>query len=638
MKKEYTNEILHLFKALKVEKKVLEIDIEKKKELFKRTIKRGFVYSDEVIASYNTDYLLSLFDQIAISIEQANSTFHKSWDKVANSSIEELVMEQLFHYITTYGFERLGVFDKDTVFIPKEELEIPNIDIYGFSFSVIKGLTEAEIKEKCLFLLRSGIALSEESIKSLVSLCSDMELTIDEVETVKNKEAKLILLDTLGMVPKQPEEFLRYLVYKATEKTLLIKNKELIDKIKEKENTSCIFYFDKYIKDFGIDKLARIFYRYKSVFLAFRTNKKLKRIVNKIRREAVKYHQPMQEDYLNSVTGKIKIGNSICIDELNDNLGKVNIFRKIRLAQALNYRILNSKGSILYKVRNGKGYATNFDGVKDKTVLMEILNKVWVNIVNDIKGKTTGKKIYIPDYIDYALPATEKQFIGNFPCGTSVNIDNDMVFGVHWFNDNRNRIDLDLSLIDVNGMKFGWDSSYRNSKKTILFSGDVTDASGKLGATELFYLANGDKRVEGIMMVNFFNCSDTEKECEFDIVVAKEKASKWEKNYMVDPNNILARARSKVGKREKVLGILKAENGKAIFYFAESTFGNRRSSAEGGVAVNTRNYLLDFYTNPLSLKDALKEAGNEIVIDKTNCDIDLSPENLDKSKILELLV
>ena len=57
--------------------------------------------------------------------EKWNQTFHKDFEIVRNAPIEDLIAQQLIHYITTYGFESLGMYDTDLVYIPKEKLEIP---------------------------------------------------------------------------------------------------------------------------------------------------------------------------------------------------------------------------------------------------------------------------------------------------------------------------------------------------------------------------------------------------------------------------------------------------------------------------------------------------------------------------------
>jgi hypothetical protein len=114
------------------------------------------------------------------------------------------------------------------------------------------------------------------------------------------------LYDFLDIIPKNPVEFLRFSVYKCTGKTLLIKDKDTIAQIKSKSNTSSTTLFNKYSKQYGLKNLAEIFYRFKPLFLAFRTNLSMKRTINEIRRFAPENHKPMPEDFLNNVTSRIK--------------------------------------------------------------------------------------------------------------------------------------------------------------------------------------------------------------------------------------------------------------------------------------------------------------------------------------------
>ena len=51
----------------------------------------------------------------------------------------------------------------------------------------------------------------------------------------------------------------------------------------------------------------------------------------------------------------------------------------------------------------------------------------------------------------------------------------------------------------------------------------------------------------------------------------------------------------------------------------------------------TRKYLFGFYTNTISLNEVLRLAGAELVAEKEGADIDLSPETLEKDKIINLL-
>jgi hypothetical protein len=49
----------------------------------------------------------------------------------------------------------------------------------------------------------------------------------------------------------------------------------------------------------------------------------------------------MKEDFLNGITAKIKKGETIDQGKLKSELARVNVFRKIRLLYALQYRLCN---------------------------------------------------------------------------------------------------------------------------------------------------------------------------------------------------------------------------------------------------------------------------------------------------------
>ncbi|MEK6884531.1 MAG: hypothetical protein AABY22_33170, partial [Nanoarchaeota archaeon] len=371
----------------------------------------------------------------------------------------------------------------------------------GINLVIIKGYTKKQLKEKLLALL-SGIALSEDTIKDVMDVAVFVETDEKDISKVKNKEVKAQLYEYLDLVPSNQIEFLRYVIYKTINKTLIIKNEGMIDEIKKEISNkfSIVKLFRKYEEVNGLEKLAEIFLRFKPIFLAFRANERMKPIINKLRRLAVKNHKPMTEDYLNTITARIKRDETIGTEKLISELNKVNVFRKIRLAYALKYRTTDAD-SILYSVRNGKGYVTDFN-IQNRKYTDLVLDIVLNSIVQDISKNVKGKKVYIPDYVKYTLPATEKQFTGNFPNGTYITIPKDMIVGINWQNVNRHRIDLDLSLINANEGKFGWDARWRNEDRDVLFSGDMTDATK--GATELFYVKK-QKDNSFIMFVNYFN-------------------------------------------------------------------------------------------------------------------------------------
>lgn len=651
--------LIRLFKAVKIDKKETGGKIPSA-NLLERTFMSGFVFAPEVVYNYTEEELFDLADFITgeqgLSPEELNTTFHKSWSKIRDANIMQLILEQCIHYLTTYGFEKLGIYNEDSVYIPMEKLEIPETDFKELSITVIKGYTEEEIKKKIAILLKAGIAFKKGTIEDIVTVCKSWKSFDINVDSIKNKEVKTALCDHLGVFPWDPIEFLRYLIYKATGYTLLIKDKATIANIKTSDNlkeiTSTI---NNYVKLYGLKDLASVFYRFKPLFLSFRAVEELRPTINQVRRLAVKYHKPMKPDYLNGITAEIKKGNSIDENFFRKKLEEVNNFRKIRLAYALNYRtIVDDTDAILYKIRNGKGFTKEFS-FHNKKYANTMFEIVMESIVNNLKPKVMDKTIYIPSTIDYALPVTEKQFTGNIPSGSSIVINGDIVFGVHWQNikingkgpkwpkerrDLAERIDLDLSLLNYE--KFGWDAHYRSNERHILFSGDLTDAPLPHGATELFYVSK-EKPHTFMVTLNYYNAHN-DITVPFDIIIANESPKHMNKNYMVNQNNIKAVIRSEISgdKKQKTLGLVTTDGQKSVFYFSESGLGNSITSSNNTYTIQARKYFANFFTNPISFNMVLEKAGAKVISDKekeeeVEYDIDLSFENLEKDHLIELL-
>ena len=138
-------------------------------------------------------------------------------------------------------------------------------------------------------------------------------------------------------------------------------------------------------------------------------------------------------------------------------------------------------------------------------------------------------------------------------------------------------------------------------------------------------------------MLNYYNY-DSEIKVPFKIIVAKEKVKNFRNNYMVDPNNIVSVAQSEISQRQKILGLLITTMKESRFYFVETSIGTSITARDSEVSKNSRKYLINFYKDSIELKDILLKAGAKLVDDKDKSDIDLSPENLEKDSILNLLL
>ena len=618
---------LRLFNAVPIKTKKTKVV---PKEIIALTLNHGFILSPEVYANFSVPELESIIElasnEIGLTPEQMNSSFHKSWKKVRDAPIFQLVLEQLCHYITTYGYERLGIYDKNSVYIPNEALEIPGLKS-DLRLAVINGYTKKQLKDKLLTILDSGIALK--SLTEVVNVSEFCELKQPEIEGIKNKEVRIRLYDKLNIAPTNPTEFLRLLIFKTTGDSLLIVNKKTIDAIKESDEL-VKHLFAQYDNAVGYRRLAEIFLRFKPLFLAFRDHENMSPIINKISHLSHIYHKPMPQDMLNNITGLLKNHAVINTTHLKRELKDANIFRKIRLAYALNFRTTDSTG-ILYKVRNGKSFVKelDFDNIDGARRIYDIVMK---SITTDLKH-LKGQKFYIPENVKYALPATEKQFTGQFPSGSSIRVPKNMVFGVHWDNVKGNRIDLDLSIISLQHGKIGWDASYRSSDSNILFSGDVTDASR--GASELFYVARNTEDTL-LLNINYFNYNESVP-VPFKILVAEERPRNFGNNYTVDPNNVRCVSKTVIAEKQKVLGLIKVREDDCEFYFSETALGNSITSRDDDRNELASNYLENYTTNMPTLNDVLVKAGAKLVDELDEDVTDLSPEVIEKDTFISLL-
>lgn len=616
---------LRLFKAVQVEKKLKG---KKRASAFGRTVKYGYIFDPSIPL---TQAVINAANKvIGLSGEQANASFHKSWAVVRDTPMETLVVQQIVHYLTTYGFEELGIYDSDTVYIPKEELDVPEIKS-DLPLVVIHALTREEILEKIIKLGSSGVALMQETLDDLMVIVRANRYRSSLVGKIKNREFKSLLYDYYKLAPKDPVEFLRYVITKLTGESLLIKNDRLIEKIKSADGR----VLDSLIYKAPAD-LASIFFRFKPLFLAMKSISSDKSFFNLLRKRANRMHKPMPEDYLNAVTAHIKHKN-LSLEKLSDSLEGVNVFRKVRLANALMYRLHHSD-FIVYRIRNGRGWADDFkwpSGVNAKTV--RAYSTVYDSIASDLAEIVDGKVIYIPPHLHYTVPATEKQFTGNFPTGTSVSVSGDTLVGIHWTNTKR-RIDLDLSIIGQSG-KLGWDAGYRSDDLRIVFSGDMTDAPRPNGASELFYF-NGVIEDTKILMVNFYNYNEDEVECE--LLVAQDDLGGFDKHYVANPNKIMARTKINISKKQNVIGLLAETAGENRVYFSNVSVGNSITSLMNNVSMRSRSYLIHSVTGALELRPLLIEAGAEVVDEmgdfvEEEDFVDLSPEAIDKTTILGLM-
>ncbi|MEM1319006.1 MAG: hypothetical protein AAGG75_02055 [Bacteroidota bacterium] len=569
-----------------------------------KTLKYGLVLDQ--YAAYALNDVLEFLEEDQLNGEQLNATFHKSWKIIKNSKQEELAVHQLLHYSTTYGTN----FSSKYIYFPTEKLTIPAIK--KLAIRVIQGVPPEELIEKALAMLSSGIALAEETVDALLAVLEELGYVFTTVDHIKNKEALVKIIAAKKIYPSPPTEFLRYLVYLATESTLLIKSDDTIKKIKEAKPD-----ISTHLNQFGLKKCATIFNRFKPLWLAFKSNARNKPLINELNRLSKRYHRPMPVDVLNTITStQYKEGQVI------QALYKVNNFRKIRLLHALNTR-LNAADVFLYRIRNGRSFSKKEKMTEKWEYFQAMYQLVYENLLETLS--LYGTKIKYPVQVDYSLPASEKMFVGNFPVGTKITSAK-LVSGVYWRNE-WGAEDLDLSSLNVEG-KVGWNSNFK--AKGLLYSGDVTDATH--GATELLY-SKHTLEVPSLSILNIYTGSVG---CKFKIIVGK--ASKVRQNYMFDPNELILEAETHMVGRQQILGIFLPEADQQLsFVLVNAGFGNISVSGNSVHSDHARKALLYQYAAPISFRKLLLDAGATLVGKEEDASVDLMPQQLTKNTFIDLL-
>lgn len=420
-----------------------------------RAIQHGLLFVDDACNVLDTvdEHLFNLaIDTLGLDNEIWSNAFHKSWDKVENTSIEQLVFEQLVHYFSTYGLEYLGlpampVIPCEDIISDKEAL--PNIK----AFTVIRVVSTEEALKIIEEYLRNVKSPHKNEIDALMSLMHKTSLAIDDLTSF---ELKVIRCDQLGIVPVDGQDFLRYAVYKMTGSTLLIKNASTISSIQKYcAHSPNVAY--RMLSLCNEVELAKIFFRFKPLILAFKKSDKCRPIVNRIRRLANKYHRPLSDKNVANLTKLISEDRFRDAIDVIDNADNRTLIKLINFTSS---EMLNDSNIKIFNIRNGSSYVTERE-TEYQTV--DVLNSLcFSKLMHNCKNKLEGKTYLIPKYIEYTVPVSEKQMIGQLPYGTVVHGSNsDTITPAIWWTDQGDyRTDIAIHLNGKN-RSFGWNSNYR---------------------------------------------------------------------------------------------------------------------------------------------------------------------------------
>lgn len=541
-----------------------------------------------------------------------NSTFWKTWEDVKSRSQEELLLYAVIHYFTTYGTDY------------RAQAFVPNNQYAALPFDTLKAIRPASLSEiagKCVAILQSGIALNssmaEMTVDFIATAIFNGELELD-IDSIANREAKILIYKELRALPPKPEELLRLILFQITGNTLLIKSNFMVRLVTAKTPYAVdIVGSPDLLDEPELKKLASIFYRYKPLFLALRSNPLWKPVINRLRRMARIYHLPMKTGLMEAL-----MDPSISGEEFEAGIEKEsNIWKLFRAYNYLAFEesLANRDTQLtkVYYIRNSKVFNRTFPAEKAQEragMATERKETVWKRILRimsayrEASGKTT---VALPADINLVVPQSEKQFLGNIPFGSYFDMATHNFVGVYWRNE-WGTLDYDLSFVSAKGKKYGWDANYKNADQSLVFSGDMTTADPE--ATEMFYCSG--ELPDGFFKLNRFN---GQPGTQARIFFGQQEIEELSRSYMVDPACIRFKADIFPQSRESIVG---GVFGNRVYIFSGET--GQEIMANNSVTLMN---LCHRMTLQLPLATLLRVAGYTVLtpeeLEKTQPDIDL---------------
>ena len=595
----------------------------------------GLIFNTTVRSNTAVDVAIKLYGNNPYKL---SNTFHKDWNTVENITPEEHYLQTFISYITTYGYDSLGIpYDESHYIIPDEVIPIPE-NVVPFNFTVIAPLNYVTLLNRVHALVSSGVALSQQQVDDVLTIINYLQLPID-FSMVKNKEVRCVLW--LGITGDKPyisvDEFLRVLIYVVLKETLMVRSYRDYKSIRfalsynSGNRTKVAKLLKEYQRQFGIENLAASFLRNKMLFLAFKCNE-TKVLINKLRRLADKYHKPMSvhklsdEDILTAATNK-------------------NIFQLIKY---YNYclSVLNPTEDKLYSVRNGKNYlASNpYYGIPYNVQRYYRLSRLIILKLEELLVDLKDKTFIIPDYVDYKVPSSLKRLASGVPEGTIIKFEENQPFvvGIHWNNlegpdTEGNRVDLDLHANSIN-KSIGWNSSFRNEE--VLYSGDIVDAPiSHGGASEALLFRSVSSPY--LITLNSYNQVGT---IPYKFVFDNENGYKssdrtgWDRRtpngYIFSPNARVLNAKIKKDGSQNTLGLVMKDK----FYFLNSSLFSGRITLNGDLFKRAIKYYEESQSRELRLRGLLTLVGAKVFnsLDDLKAWEDFHEVNVDSNSVVDL--
>lgn len=513
---------IKLFKAV-VEDKFSNLLV-KDSDLLLNALKKGILINPHALDGRTEEQRKNIaklaVEEYGVNVEKVNSTFYKNFSDVENRSELQLRLEQLAHYMSTYG---RGFDNDDNEIYEPEFLKEVSVDVNS-ELVYIDAITKEELAGKVKNMLTGGIALSKETQDLLFVIIKGYKLEINYVDQINNREFMCRMCNELGLLPKSFDEFTRYLIYLATGSTLLIKSRQVINQLghlnSEWDHTNRYKplekAFEQYVNTLGIEQVAKNITRYRKVYLVLRKHFTDKTLINRATHLSKKMYTPRKQSPLEHV-----MDTYVDIRDVDRAIVKAPIYKLVKLYNAL-LRAESSQKARYFKIRTGKSFLKVTDRQDAFSEMKRNRNyQLRGMILDELKHRYddwSNKAFYIPEGINYAVPTTAKDFIGGLPYMTTYDFEGkDVSLGIAW---DEPRTDLDLHMMSLNGSHYGWNGSYRGD---VIYSGDMTRLNRYGYAAEFYKIKAKSITDPMVVTINDFRSPDKVK---FDVFVTGANVSK----------------------------------------------------------------------------------------------------------------
>ena len=545
----------------------------------KEMLKYG-IFSYDIKEEYSDiiDKIVEYFDK------DFTNTFYKTFERIENTPVEKRYFEQALHYFTTYGASMFGLEGQVEVFQPEDKMPKRIRQL-----KVLRVVEDEQVKEYLKKFEENSLALSQKTIDDILSIAEDYNYQFD-LDKIKNRELRIKVIASRNIIPESSKEMMQVINYLITGSPSIIKDKETQFKYLS-ANERGINYF----LEMPNEKLAEVFFRYKDLFLALKKigNPKhsieIKKKVNRIRRIANKLWKPIKPAEF--LITKIRKGFSNFED-----YKKLDIYQQIKILNKVRFLILYAESEDAWKqnvylIRNGKAYFK--EELVSPTEIMRL--KSFETLALDyLKDKFKDIIITnVPENIRYTIPESEKQFIGEMPIGTQIMLDDASVIGIQWKNQNNRQTDLDLSLIEKEGSRYGWNSEWLNRDRTIIYTGDQTTANPS--ACEAMYVRDSYK--DKAIFVNLYNVAKAPYTLFISTESKEDLKTESGKKYIVDESKIVYQTELDSLGREELVAILDESN--KFLWLTRFAAGYNAVSTKNG-----KNYVIE--TAKLKAESTLK--------------------------------